>query len=210
MFICRLFQAVEEKSSSNMSKITNSISEASRLIREGRVGIFPTDTAFGIGCRIDDENAVARVYRIRRRPSEKAVLALVGSLAMAENYVQLTKEAHNIIARYWPGGLTVILKCRPSKVPLNVRANGDTLAVRMPNHTDILRLINEVGVPIIAPSANFSGEKTPLTFEEVSKQLINEVDFVLTGMCTIKGVSTIIDATHEPVTVVRKGVVEYK
>ena len=178
-----------------------------QYFKNGKVGIFPTDTAFGIGCRMDDERAVKRVYSIRNRPEEKALLVLVSSVEMAEEYVFINdEERHELIEKYWPGGLTVILKCKKEKVLPIVRSNGETLAVRMPDHEVLRNIIKKVGVPIIAPSANFSGKQTPFKLSEIDEKLKAKVDFILPGMCTMKGVSTIIDATVLPWRIVRQGV----
>lgn len=192
-----------------MSNIIDSVEKASEILIKGGVGIFPTDTAYGIGCRIDRADSVEKIYEIRKRPLEKSLLALVSSKEMAEAYAYISEKADKIIQRYWPGGLTIILRCKKEMVPGIVRSNGDTIAFRMPNHLEILKLIDKVGVPIVAPSANMTGQVTPLSFEEVNKKLIDEVDFALKGVCTIKGVSTIINATADDVKVVRQGVVKF-
>lgn len=183
------------------------VEKAIKYLKNGKIGIFPTDTAFGIGCRMDDEEAVRRVYKIRNRPEEKALLVLVSSLQMAEEYVFIGDEVREkLINKYWPGGLTLILRCNEEIVPGIVRAGGETLAVRMPGHEVLRNIIEKVGVPIVAPSANFSGYPTPLKLSEVDKKLQNMVDFVLSGVCTMKGVSTIIDCAKKPWITVRQGV----
>lgn len=185
----------------------DSFNEAAERLKEGQVGIFPTDTAYGIGCRMDNVTAVKRIYEIRNRPSEKALLILVSSIEMAREYVSITEEAMNIVGKYWPGGVTFILPCIVEKVPGIVRSNGSTLAVRLPAHEDLRKMIETIGVPIVAPSANFSGEITPTTISEVDQALQEHVDFSLSGMCTMKGISTIVDLTGVRPVVVRQGVV---
>ncbi len=185
----------------------DSFNEAAERLKEGQVGIFPTDTAYGVGCRIDDIEAVKRIYEIRNRPSEKALLILVSSMEMAREYVSITEEAMNMVSKYWPGGVTFIFPCIVDKVPAIVRANGSTLAVRLPAHEDLRKMIDIIGVPIVAPSANFSGEITPTTISEVDLALQEHVDFSLSGMCTMKGISTIVDLTGVRPVVVRQGVV---
>ncbi len=177
--------------------------------KDGKIGIFPTDTSFGIGCRIDNQESIEKIFEIRNRPPQKALLALISSIEMAEEYVYVTPEAKiQLFKKYWPGGLTVILKCKKDKVPAIVRASGESLAIRLPDHTDLRRVIEAVGVPIIAPSANFSGGQTPVTLDMVEKDLVKEVDFVVDGRCTMEGVSTIIDTTVLPFKIIRQGVVE--
>ena len=187
----------------------NNLDNAIENFKKGKIGIFPTDTAFGIGCRMDNETAVSRIYEIRKRPENKPLLVLVSSIKMAEKYVHINdKVRKKLIAKYWPGGLTLILPCNTMLVPRPIRSGGDNLAVRMPDNGDLLRIIEEVGVPIVAPSANFSGGKTPITLAEVDEKIIKMVDFVLSGVCTMKGVSTIIDCTKGEWEIVRKGAVK--
>lgn len=190
-----------------MSNIITDPIKASEELKNRKVGIFPTDTAFGIGCRMDDEDAIKRVYELRRRPFEKALIVLVDSIITVEKYCEIPDGAWDLMKKYWPGGLTIILPCKTNLVLPTVRANGNTLAVRFPKHSLILDIIKGVGVPIVAPSANRSGGETPLSLEDVDKTLLEDVDFVFGGVCTIKGVSTIIDATIEPFKIVRQGVV---
>lgn len=178
--------------------------------KKGKIGIFPTDTAFGIGCRMDNEESVEKVFQIRNRPKEKAVLVLVSSIEMVKKYLdEIPQEVlDNILNKYWPGGVTVILKCKKEKVPSIVRSGGDTLAIRLPLHKEIVSIIEGVGVPIVAPSANISGVDTPYELKDVKENLKNKVDFVLSGVCTMKGVSTIIDCTNKEWKIIRQGVVK--
>jgi L-threonylcarbamoyladenylate synthase len=185
------------------------IQKASNILQNGGVVIFPTDTVYGIGCRLDDEEAIKRVYKIRNRPEEKAVLAVVDSVTMAKEYVQISKDVHSqLIEKYWPGGLTIILPCNVDKVPSSARAGGATLAVRQTNHPVLVQLIKESGVPIIAPSANFAGEKTPTSFTELDPKLCSLVDYVVEGECGGNMPSTIIDCSVKPWKIMREGAVK--
>lgn len=180
--------------------------QASDLLREGGIVIFPTDTAFGIGCRMDREDSVRRLFEIRKRPEDKAVPILVDSIEMTQEYLEgITNDVRKLMERYWPGGLTIILPCKTDKVPSLVRGGGDTVGVRMPNYQAILEIIKGVGVPILGPSANFAGEKTPYEFEDIDKGLIALVDFVLPGECTLKQASTVIDCSVTPWKILREG-----
>ncbi|RJQ25624.1 threonylcarbamoyl-AMP synthase [Candidatus Parcubacteria bacterium] len=187
-----------------------SIRRAIKILKQGGVVIFPTDTAFGIGCRMDDESVVKRVFEIRKRPENQAVPVLVESIEMAQRYLKpIPKDVRkDLMEKYWPGGLTIILPCLEEKVPGLVRGNKNTLGVRMPDHDPVLQVIKELGVPIIAPSANFSGERTPYNLSEVNKDLIDLVDFVLPGVCKIKEQSTVIDCSVEPWKIIRQGAVQ--
>lgn len=186
------------------------IKQAIKILKEGGIVIFPTDTAFGIGCRIDDEEAIKRLFTIRKRPQTQATPVLVDTVKMAQEFVQpIPKDVvDRLIEPYWPGALTIILPCLTDKVPALVRGGGRTLGVRIPNHPTTRAIIQGVGVPILGPSANFHGEATLYSFESLSKELIQQVDFVVPGECTVKQASTVIDCSKSPWQIIRQGAVK--
>jgi L-threonylcarbamoyladenylate synthase len=184
--------------------------KAIEVFKKGGIVIFPTDTAIGIGCRVDDDKAIKRLFEIRKRPKNKPMLVLVDSIEMAEKYLLSIPEKvkHDLIEKYWPGKLTIILKCDPDKVVFPVRDERGTLGVRFPDNQELLKIIRGVGVPIVAPSANFAGEKTPFTFKDLNRELVGRVDYVLIGKTNMENdVSTIIDCTVEPWKIIRQGAV---
>ena len=188
------------------------IKEAIRVLKDGGIVIFPTDTAFGIGCRIDDEKAIKRLFKIRKRPPSQATPVLVESLDMAQAYLEnIPQEViDRLIEPYWPGAITLILQSRIDKVPKLVRGGGQKLGVRMPNHQTALALIRGVGVPVLGPSANFHGEKTPYRFEDLDKKLVKLVDYVVVGACALKQQSTVIDCSEKPWRIIRQGAIDIK
>ncbi len=182
------------------------VEKAVKVFKNGGIVIFPTDTAIGIGCRIDFVKSVEKVFDIKKRDYSKPLLALVGSMRMARNYVLIPKDVEEkLLKKYWPGGLTVFLKCDSDKVPSIVRSGTDSLAVRLPAHREVREIINIIGVPILATSANISGRQTPYSLKDVDKELLSRVDFVLNGECTFKKESTIIDCTVKPWKILREG-----
>ncbi|MBI3385341.1 threonylcarbamoyl-AMP synthase [Candidatus Gottesmanbacteria bacterium] len=185
------------------------IEEAVKVIKQGGIVIFPTDTVWGIGCRIDLAPSIEKLYRLRKRPNEQAAPVLVSSKNQATEYfLALPKEVEKLLDDYWPGGLTVVYKAQVDKIPSLIRGNSETIGLRMPNHKDLLYLISSVGVPILGPSANFHGEKTPVSFSDLDRELIKKVDFVLSGECTGNMASTVIDCTKTPWQVLRQGAVK--
>jgi len=188
------------------------ILEAVNIFNQGGIVIFPTDTAFGIGCRIDHVDSIDRLFEIRRRDPKKATPVLVSSIEMAQEFLQPIDEKirSNVLEKYWPGGLTVVLEAKSSQVPEKVRGGSNTLGVRMPNHPALLQLIEKVSVPILAPSANFSGESTPYSMQDLDKSLLKLVDYVLPGKTYTQQASTVIDCSVTPWKVLRKGAVDIK
>ena len=188
------------------------IQKAVKILRAGGIVIFPTDTAFGIGCRIDDEKAIKRLFKIRERPKNQATPVLVDSHKMAQKYLlPIPKDViDKLIKPYWPGALTIVLPCKIDKVPELVTGGGETLGIRVPDHPVALELIKRAGVPILGPSANFHGKKTPYRFEDLDKNLVNLADYVVLGECFVKQESTVIDCSEIPWRIVRQGAVELR
>ena len=186
------------------------IQEAVKILENGGIIIFPTDTAFGVGCRIDNEKAVQKLFKIRKRPLNQSVPVLVDTVKMAQDYLlPIPQEVvDKLIEPYWPGALTIVLQSRTEKVPELVRGGGSTLGVRIPNHTIARTIIREIGVPILGPSANFHGKKTPFKFEELDKELIKLVDYVVSGECLTCEPSTVIDCSIKPWKIIRQGAIK--
>ncbi len=185
------------------------LKKAIEILKKGGVVIFPTDTAFGIGARIDKKEAVEKLIKIRGRRKLKPFPVLVGSIKMAKIYLKpVDKDVERkLMNKYWPGGLTIVLPCLKEKINPLIRGKNDTLGVRIPNHKQILNLIKGVGVPLIGSSANFSNDKTPFSLKEVDKRLIRSADFVLNGKCLNKRQSTVINCSKKPWKILRQGAV---
>jgi L-threonylcarbamoyladenylate synthase len=186
------------------------IEKAVKVLNEGGIIIFPTDTAFGIGCRIDKIQSIEKLFKIRKRPQTQATPVLINSLEMAGEYVQdiPAEVKEKLIDKYWPGALTIILKAKKEIVPSLVRGDGENIGIRMPNNDVALEIIKRIGVPLLGPSANFHGENTPYDFKDLDKDLIKLVDFVIDGKCLVKNSSTVIDCTKTPWEILRNGAIQ--
>ncbi len=185
------------------------IMSAIQILRDGGIVMYPTDTAFGIGCRMDDRKAVDRLFSIRRRPFRQATPVLVASEETAlAYYLDPSKIVRCLMKKYWPGALTIIAKCKKDLVYSPIRGGGETIGLRMPNHETALALIRGVGVPILGPSANFHGHPTPYRFEDLDPDLVKLVDFVIPGKCKAGNVSTVVDCSVSPYRIVRQGAVQ--
>jgi L-threonylcarbamoyladenylate synthase len=171
--------------------------------------IFPTDTAFGIGCRIDNHAAVDRLFTIRRRPIEQAMPILVSSIEMALTYyLDPSNVVRRLMKTYWPGALTIVAPCKENLIYSPIRGGGKTIGLRMPNHPAILKIIEEVGVPILGPSANFHGDPTPYSLSDLNPELLKLVDRVIPGECSVKQASTVVDCSVEPYKILRQGAIK--
>jgi L-threonylcarbamoyladenylate synthase len=198
---------------SGNNTITNlvNLAEATEIIKNGGIVIYPTDTAFGIGCRIDSREAIKRLYKIRNRPTEKAMPVLVSSIVMSLKYFDNPSAATlKLMDKYWPGALTIVSFCRKNLINVLVRGGGDTVGLRMPSHDIPLNIINSLGLPITGSSANFHGGVTPFKISNLETELTNLVDGVVTGETSDKLASTVVDCTSEPFQVIRQGSVYIK
>jgi L-threonylcarbamoyladenylate synthase len=188
----------------------DTIKQGITVLLQGGIVIYPTDTAFGIGCRIDNESTIKRLFTIRRRPENQATPVLVGGIEMATKYLRKIpqKVETKLMRQYWPGALTIVLPSKTDNVPSLVRGGTEKLGVRMPNHSITLELIRGIDMPLLGPSANFHNEQTPYLFSDLNEELIKSVDYVIPGVCLLKQASTVIDCSDKQWRIIRQGVVK--
>lgn len=188
----------------------SNLDQAVEIFNQGGIVIFPTDTVWGIGCRLDMSKSIDRLFEIRKRPITQAVPVLVSGIDQAKKYYDnlASDVEEKLLKKYWPGGLTVIYQAKTKLVPERARGGSRTIGLRMPNHKDLLYIINNTGVPVLGPSANVHGEKTPVSFSEINPKLISEADYVVAGECGGEIASTVINCTFKPWKVIREGAVK--
>lgn len=185
------------------------IKKAIEVLIQGGIVIYPTDTAFGIGCRIDNLQAVDRLFSLRKRPLTQATPVLVASEEIALPYfVDATVIVRRLMKAYWPGALTIVAPCRKDLIYSPIRGGGNNIGLRMPNHETALSIIRGVGVPILGPSANFHGAPTPYRVDDFDPELVKLVDLVVPGTCSVGSVSTVVDCSVEPYKIIRQGAVK--
>jgi len=183
------------------------IEKAADTIRRGGTVVFPTETVYGLGANGLSPDAVKKIFEAKGRPSDNPLILHISNLDMLLYCIgtSLTGRARLLIDRYWPGPLTLIFK-KSSKVPAEVTAGLDTVAVRMPDNPIALELISESGLPIAAPSANLSGKPSPTIAEHVIDDMLGRVDMILCGSSSRIGVeSTVLDLTGEVPVILRPG-----
>jgi L-threonylcarbamoyladenylate synthase len=177
----------------------DSIARAAVLLRQGGVVAFPTETVYGLGALAFDARAVARIFEIKGRPSFDPLIVHVADRSMLEEVVSaVPASGETLIERFWPGPLTLVLAKRPA-VPGLVTAGLSTVAVRMSDHPVARALLEAVGSPLAAPSANPFGRLSPTRAEHVARML-DRVDLILDGGATMHGIeSTIVALEPRPV-----------
>lgn len=194
-----------------MSKQTvteQQIKLAIAVLKKGGIIAYPTDTVYGLGADPLNEFAVDKIYRVKKRPRSLALpLLLADKSDLLKVAGVVPGIAWKLAERFWPGGLTLVLKKSPW-VPDAVSASGDTVAVRIPDHPVTIAIIQGLGSPIVGTSANLSGSPSPVTAAEVREQLGTEVDFIIDGGRCPGGVeSTVLDISGESPALVREGAV---
>ncbi|HID91344.1 TPA: threonylcarbamoyl-AMP synthase [Candidatus Bathyarchaeota archaeon] len=185
-----------------------SVRRAARIVREGGLVIYPTDTVYGLGCDPFNVRAVRRLIAAKRRP-RKPLPVLASSIKDAERIAALTGRARMLALKFWPGSLTIVLRKREA-LPDVVTAGRGTVALRIPSNRIALRLTELSGGLLVGTSANISGGKPPITAAEAERELGDAVDVIIDGgPSSLRKPSTVVDATGEEIRLLREGPIEY-
>lgn len=180
--------------------------KAGRLIAEGALVAFPTETVYGLGGDAFDPEAAKKIYAAKGRPSDNPLIVHIAELSdLARVAAEVPPEAEKLAEAFWPGPLTMIL-WKNDRVPYATTGGLDTVAVRMPKDPVALALIRTSGRLIAAPSANLSGRPSPTKASHVAEDLDGRIPMILDGGPVGIGIeSTIIDLTERPPMVLRPG-----
>ena len=186
----------------------NEMKEAAELIRKGELVAFPTETVYGLGADALHPEASKKIYAAKGRPSDNP---LIVHICKFEELVSIAKEvpaqAEKLADAFWPGPLTMIV-WKNEKVPYETTGGMETVAIRMPKHPVALKLIEESGCLIAAPSANISGKPSPVKIEDTIKDFKDKVDaFIDGGICKESIPSTIVKVIDGKIEILRKGVI---
>lgn len=182
------------------------IREAGRIIREGGLVAFPTETVYGLGGNALDVTASQRIYAAKGRPSDNPLIVHIADMASLLPLVtEIPEAARKLASACWPGPLTMIFH-KSSIVPLETTGGLDSVAVRFPSHPIARALIREGGGYIAAPSANTSGRPSPTMAEHVIEDLKGKIEMIVDGGSVGIGLeSTIVDFTENIPTILRPG-----
>jgi len=164
--------------SGNDSLLQREADEAVRILRAGGILLYPTDTVWGIGCDATNADAVQRIYDLKRSENKKSMLVLCASADMVVRYVNRAPGIAFEVMEMATSPLTLIL---PGAVGVaeNLIPDEGTLGVRVPDHAFCQRVLRGLGRPIVSTSANITGEATPARLQEVAREIVDGVDFVV-------------------------------
>lgn len=191
--------------------IKDDIALAARLIKSGELVAVPTETVYGLAGNGMSPAAVEKIYEVKGRPAVKPLALMVHDSSAMKKYCEdVPPQALCLAKRFWPGPLSIVLKAKPT-VPEIVRAGGDTVSLRCPDHPLTLELIKKTGLPLAAPSANPSGSESPKTAQCVTEYFDGKIAAVIDGgECGIGTESTVIDMSAVPYKILRKGALSYE
>lgn len=190
----------------NNNKADLSLHVPTKILQNGGIVVFPTETVYGIGVNGLDENAIKKLYKIKNRPINKPISLLVGNIKMIEQIAKnISKQEYALIKAFMPGPLTLVLE-KSDIVPDILTANSNTVGVRMPANEIALNLINSANVPLATSSANISGEDANITIENIIDNFKDSVDYYIDGgKCEIGVSSTVVKIVDGVPCILREG-----
>ena len=189
----------------------NSLKKAGELIRNGEVVAFPTETVYGLGANVFNEDAVKKIFEAKNRPMDNPLIVHVAS---KEDILKVAREipsnAQMLIDKFMPGPITIVLPKR-KEIPMCVTGGIDTVGIRIPEHIGAREFIKACGCPIPAPSANSSGKPSPTSAQHVFEDLNGRIPLILDGgECNCGVESTVISLCGETPLLLRPGMVTYE
>ena len=188
------------------TKTTQSPSLAARYIANGEVVAFPTETVYGLGANIFNEEAIRKIFEAKGRPSDNPLIAHIADLSQLKSVAsEVPPIAEKLVEAFFPGPLTLVLP-KHKQIPAVATAGLNTVGVRMPSHPIAQQLLRACGVPLVAPSANLSGRPSPTTWQAVREDLSGRIACILKGDQTKVGLeSTVVDCTGKVPLILRAG-----
>lgn len=195
-----------------MTVVLDTLEDAALALADGRPCIFPTDTVYGVGVAVHAASGPDVLFAIKQRDAGKPIAWLVGSIDDLQRYGKnLPSAVCQLVQRFWPGALTVIVEASDS-VPVSYRSESGTLGLRMPANETTLALIRRVGSPLATTSANISGRAAVSRFESLDAELLARVGCALRDPIESfhSGVaSTVVDCTGGGLRVIREGGISF-
>ena len=182
-----------------------SLAMAARLLADGQLVAFPTETVYGLGANALDAVAVQGIFEAKGRPGDNPLIVHIHDRKQLGDICEVNDQALRLMDAFWPGPLTIILP-KKEAVPMAVTAGLDTVAVRMPGHPVALAMLKECGLPIAAPSANRSGKPSPTTARHVLTDMDGRIPLILDGGESDVGLeSTVVSLVGDKPCILRPG-----
>lgn len=196
---------INQKNLNELLKVncdSEGIEKASKIVQDGGIAVFPTDTVYGIGCNPYDAKSVKKIFEIKSRDTSKALPVLTGSIEDAEKIVMFDEYTRKIIQKFWPGPLTLILSLKDEELKKSLNLS-EKIALRIPDNECILKLLKNCKY-LVGTSANISGEPSFNDPQNCSENLQYDI-FIDGGIIQSKGESTIVEINEEKLKILREG-----
>jgi L-threonylcarbamoyladenylate synthase len=184
--------------------MNNRILRSAQILKQGGIIAYPTDTVYGIGTNAFNVEAVQRIYQIKERPLSSPLSIAVAGKTMAQHVAYLNEQALRLIAKFWPGALTIIVK-KKAIIPPVVTGGTNLVGLRAPAHNVPLSILRYSQTPMISTSANKHGEPPCPGVECIRSNFGNHIDMIIEGTQGGNVPSTVINVTTHPPVIVRKG-----
>lgn len=194
-----------------LGKDSKDLARASQILRSGGLVAIPTETVYGLGANAFDKDACLKIFAAKGRPADNPLIVHIADKSqLADIVCGVNKNAEKLMDAFWPGPLTIVMK-KNDKIPYEVSAGLDTVAVRMPSHKVARELLEMCGLPVAAPSANTSGKPSPTTAKHVYDDMNGKIEAIIDGgSCDVGLESTVIDVTDDIPRLLRPGGVTYE
>lgn len=179
-----------------------------RVFKDGGIVIFPTDTVWGIGCVYDNDKSIKSLYKIKKRQADKPSSLLIPNITWVSKLAKCTQAQYNLLSKYWPGSLTVVLPAKDNIVDCDFVSKNGEVGLRIPDHYRLLEVLKILGKPILGPSANFAGKTPPSKKSQLDPKLIEFADAVFDSRNGHGLESTVITFRNNKVVTLRAGAVK--
>ncbi len=180
------------------------IEKISKLLQEGKIGILPTDTVYGIHCLTWNKEAVERIYQIKKRDPNRPFLVLISSIDELGSFgITPTLFQKKVLNKVWPGPISIVFPCKNKKI-VHLRRGKNSLAFRLPRKLFLKNLLQRCG-SLVSTSANLSGQKTVVSAKDAQKIFGDQIDFLVDGGELNRKPSVIISFDGNQIKVLRKG-----
>lgn len=181
------------------------IDKLCEVLKDDKLAIVPTDTVYGILASAISEDAIRKVYEVKRRDFSKPCIILVSSIEMLKKYViSINELEEKLIKRFWPGKLTIIFK-KNDNVSNILTANKDTVGIRLPLNKDLIDCMNKLDFPLVSSSANLANEGVITDVSMISLEMLKDISYVYDGGCMPSSSSTIVQVIDNKIKILRDG-----
>ncbi len=179
--------------------------EIVNILREGKLAIIPTDTVYGIVGDATNEETIHETYKVKKRPYSKPLIIMVSSIEMLKQYTEyLTPLEQDLINRYWPGPLTILLH-KNNKISNYITNNSPLVGIRFPNNKDLITIMNNLNKPLISTSANITGTETITNISMLEDEMTKQISYIFDGGEINNNPSTIVKVENDKVIILREG-----